>query len=153
METILRRITAITILFLLTACLGTLSVDEFDKLMRFDLPDLVGEEIDLSEETTFGWDQVSFYGPYTPFEQIETETGFLVSRNLEQEYVAPDVPAHVSESEGVVVFTAGGSLVRGYHMPRSVVDISALSGHVFDAGNARFRVVERDSWILLEPNG
>ncbi len=151
MKTMLNRIAVIAILLLLNACLGTWCVDEFDKLMRFDLPDLVGEEIDLSEETSFRWDKVSFYGPYTPLDQIETETGFQASRTLEQEYVAPDVTAHVSESEGVIVFTARGSLVRGYQLPRSVVDLSALSGHVSNAGNARFRVVERDPWIVMEP--
>ena len=146
------RIVLVALLGVLTACLGTWRVDDFDKLIRFDLPERVGQIIDLSVETQFRWDRVVFYGPYTPLNQIEQETGFQVPRDLEQEYALTDDTAYVPESVGVIVFAVNGGLVRGYQFSRTDVDITALTGRAFNADAARFRVVKKDTWIILEPS-
>jgi len=66
--------------------------------------------------------------------------------------VAFDETTSVPDSEAVIVFTADRNLVRGYQFLRTVVDVSALSGRVFNANAARFRVVSEDARMILEPN-
>ncbi len=96
-----------------------------------------GSTVTLSDHTDFGWDRVHFYGPYTPYDIIQNQTGYSPPTRIGQEYVEGENP-FVPEESCVIVFTKNHNLLAGFLHPRSDFDSSDFSGISFSRDFARF---------------
>ncbi len=132
-----RIVFSIVVLLLSMAC-GSKEDPRFTEFKEA-IQSSVGLTISLAEHTTFDWERVYFYGPYTPYSIIRNETGFDPPVDLEQEYVEGSNP-FVSETSCVVVFADGSDLVGGFLHPRSDFDSSRLSTKSFSKAHSVFFV-------------
>ena len=97
--------------------------------------------LELTNFTTFSWDTVHFFAPYTPPDAIKKEVG-------------KEIPFPQSSSEGycLVVFMAGSNVARSFEVRRSDADFALLyRPGGYRHGEAKFTVVTgTDGWRKLK---
>lgn len=121
--------------------------DTADKLSRIVQQSLTNPDrppVPLAEVTSFEWDRVWFFGPYTKPSQIEARLGFSW----------PDAGKFQMDWRDdaiLTVFSNGQRVVRAMAYPRKEGDLASLANHTVPRDRALL-VVKRDKsgWIRLE---
>ncbi|HEY4308257.1 MAG TPA: hypothetical protein VGN12_02295 [Pirellulales bacterium] len=97
---------------------------------------------DFAEETSFAWDRMFFFGPYTSQQDVEKALGFKwpAYRHCNIKW----------GSDALVVFVKGHKVVYWYEQPISI-DLSHLENEIgYSRASARFQI-ERTDWVRLKP--
>jgi hypothetical protein len=99
--------------------------------------------IDLAQVTTFDWDAVWFFGPYSKPAQIERRLGFPWSgaRKYQMDW---------RDDAVLVVFTRQREVVRSLAFPRVEGDLVGLGNQKLSRDQARLVAsVKKSGWITL----
>ncbi len=81
--------------------------------------DSSGFTINISDITTFEWEEMHIFGPYTPIDEIQKSLGFDWSR-------AQNLIYQISDTHSLLVFTSNESVVKYLKYPNGYGDFKEI---------------------------
>jgi hypothetical protein len=127
----LRSCILLSTLILLSAGCG--GEGRFRNAIREKLDMGSGTRIDLRECTSFPWDTLFVYGPYSQFDSIRKETGFKPATLKEKMFLVE----FLQDTECILVFMNQGRWIHAFRISRAEADFSGITG-VFGRDEAVF---------------
>ncbi|OYD08982.1 hypothetical protein [Paludifilum halophilum] len=143
-----RTIAAVLILCLLLSACGSLTQPSLKEDLVQSVKRLQSGEgsglMRMNYVTTFDWDRMYVFQPYTSAKEIRKKLGFDWAK-------AEETGIENSDTHQLVVFVQGDDVVRYVKVPRKAGTFSVKKG--LTPGNAVFQSVEEDGQSVIKPVG